>query len=639
MAVLSLSAHAALFAAPSLPTLTKRVLGVPERAAPARVGLGAPALAVARKASVAIERAALVERARADRARGALALGEFLLAANALDARDEGRTFDLARASALYQARLVALRAGLAKEGARDAVPSVFGDLHYYGRPGGRMGDALLDGGGACEPLSQLLASTLHDAGLAASAELRFYGGSSDGVTHLAPIFIDRDQAFDLLTGGPAQLAGSPFPAADLIEVYARAHGLAPPLPAREDSVASVPVGAAEPAAPLPEASSLSAGYPPNHDRFPGMIPLYQSRAVHAPDDAELAPSSAHDAADQALECAFFVRMAVLDPPHLRLGEWPEAPRGGSATTGGIELRRVPTQVQLDRTLSRIRLVEQTLGGLGPDAVGADARRSAADRADRLMGLACLSALYDRAVIDFTFAGEREMARVSAAKKGQADALGTALLGSVRWNDPEGSALLARLASQFSGRNWLLLVLPGGEVPVLRLVTGAAKEDWGRINALAALVVSPSTRKAAVDLLESRPRAEQVEVMHEVFHAHDHLRPWASNYALEGEGESPWSAREFARAYRVFRGMAWGLWEGARPMDALLAQLVTEVARAGLGREWERAFLEYYARNALNLRASRPDALPFSRALARFLRERGHADLEIYQTRLADLPE
>lgn len=637
MALVSLAAHAALFAAPSLPALIKRAAGVPARVAPARVGLGAPAQAAARQAVTAAERVALIDEARVDRARGALAVGEFLLQANALDARDEGRAFDRDRARALYQARLQALRERLDDEGVRQAVPAVFGDLHYYGRPGGRMGDALLEGGGACEPLSQLLAASLHDLGRGASTRLRFYGGSSDGVTHLAPITVEGGQELDLLTGGPAQVAGIAFPAEDLVEVYARAHGLAPLLAEREGAGSAAPgVGgtAIEAAAPLAEASTLSAGYPPNHDRFPGMIPLYQSHAVHAPDDG--GPALTPEPGDQALECAFFVRMAVLDPPHLRMGEWPGA-RG--AEGAAIELRRVPSQLQLDRTLGLIRAVEQTIGGLGPEPKRADAAPTVNERADRLMGLACLSALYDRAAVDFTFAREREMALVSATKKGEADALGAALLAGMDWSSPEGSALLTRLAGQYSGRNWLLLVLPGGEVPVLRLVSGAAKQDWGRINALAALIVAPATRAQAITLLEARPRSEQVEVMHEVFHAHDHLRPWASNYTLDGEGEAPWSRREFARAYRVFRGMAWGLWEGAQPMEAVLGQLVAEVARARLGREWESAFLEYYARNALNLRMNRPDARPFSRALARFLRERGQTDLEVYQSRLADLGE
>jgi hypothetical protein len=638
VALLSLAAHAAVIAAPSLPGRWRRALGAPDRVAPAQRGLAARASLAKTRASIAGERRVLIDEARAARARGALALGAFLLEANALDAREEGRAFDVARAKERYRARLEALRARLVEEGARDAVPAVFGDLRYYGRPGGRMGDALLEGGGACEPLSQLLVASLHDTGRGASAALRYYGGSSDGVTHLAPLVVEEGVEWDLLTGGRAQRSGSLFSPVDLVEVYARAHGLAPALPElpRDGEGGARLVG--EPAAPLPEASTWSAGYPPNRDRFPGSIPLFQSRAVPPPAEASAVPALLPDPHDQALECAFFVRMAVLDPPRVRLGEWV----GGSPRRAGapaVELRRVPTAVQLDRTLSMIRAVEQTMAEEGSAPRSPGAARSGSDDADRLMGLSCLVALYDRASVDLTFAGEREMAKVAVTKKREAEATGKALLEGVSFGSAEGRALLARLAERHAGRNWLLLVLPGGSAPVMRLVEGAAKEDWGRINALAALVVAPSTRQRAIELLGRRPRAEQVDVMHEVFHAHDHLRPWASNYALDDGAEDPLAAAEFSRAYRVFRGLSWGLWEGARPMEALLAQLVAETERAGLGRAWEAAFLEYYGRNALNLRASRPDALPFARALARFLREHGHQTLEVYQSRLADLGE
>ncbi len=622
---LSLLGHAALFGAPSAPALIARILRTPAKAGPARAGLGEQALRVSRKAAIASERAALIERARHDRARGRLALGELLLEANALDAREDGRAFDHERARALYAKRLEALRERLREDDLRRAVPAVFGDLHYYGRPGGRMGDALLEGGGACEPVSQLLAASLHDLGLGARSGLRFYGGTSDGVTHLAPMLLDEDREFDLLTGGPALAGGIAFPAADLVEVYARAHGLAPPLLEAAGGAKGGSEAAAGAPAPLPEASSLRAGYPPNGDAFPGSIPLYQSQAVHEPDDDGGRPAGMPEPRDQALECAFFVRMAVLDPPRLGLGEWLAAPRREAPA---IELYRVPTQPQLDRTLSLIRAVEQTIGGLSPEP-------SPADRADRLMGLACLSALYDRASVDFSLARERELAEVAASKKAEIDTQGAALLGRIDWGAPDGAALLARLAERYSGRNWLLLVLRGGEAPVLRLVEGAGKQDWGRINALAALVVSPSTRPRAIELLDRRPRAEQVEVMHEVFHAHDHLRPWASNYALEDEPGAPRSRREFVRAYRVFRGLAWGLWEGSRPAEALLSQTVDEARRAGLGRAWEESFLEYYGRNALNIHATRPDAPAIARELARWMEVHGYTDLEVYQTRLA----
>src|SRR6185503_19163207 len=124
---------------------------------------------------------------------------------------------------------------------------------------------------------------------------------------------------------------------------------------------------------------------------------------------------------------------------------------------------------------------------------------------------------------------------------------------------------------------WLLLVLEGGDAPVLGVVA-SQKEDWGRINVFAALVVNPKTRSRAIELLEALPQREQVDVMHEVFHAHDHLRPWASNYVLDG------GDRAFVRVYGVFRSMAWGLWEGSRATEEVLSRAVEQARRAGLGR-------------------------------------------------------
>src|SRR5262249_1529908 len=99
--------------------------------------------------TTAAERRMLVEKARADRSRGAVLLGEFLLAAQALDDREERRPFDLARARSLYAARLDALHRALDRLPMREAIAEVFADVQYYGRPGGRIGDVLLDGGGS----------------------------------------------------------------------------------------------------------------------------------------------------------------------------------------------------------------------------------------------------------------------------------------------------------------------------------------------------------------------------------------------------------------------------------------------------------------------------------------------------------
>jgi hypothetical protein len=275
--------------------------------------------------------------------------------------------------------------------------------------------------------------------------------------------------------------------------------------------------------------------------------------------------------------------------------------------------------------------VEQTLlRPTTPSLTPAPAPSSAVVRADRLMALACLTALYDRAAVDLTLTRATEIARASLAKRNQAADAGAKLLASIAWGSPAGEAVAQRLAARFSGRSWLLLVLAGGDAPALASL--ADRDDWGRVNVLAGLMIAPSTRARALALAEKLPRGQQIEVMHEVFHAHDHLRPWSSNYALDAAGEG-----EIPRAYRVFRGVAWGLWEGARSPEEVLSALRREVEKERLDPSWEVALALYVAQNGLNLHRSRADSVEFSRALGRWLRDSGHTDLEIYRRLVAEV--
>ncbi len=362
----------------------------------------------------------------------------------------------------------------------------------------------------------------------------------------------------------------------------------------------------------------MADGYPPNQDRYPGAVPLYAERAVQdaaAVDPADVMP--AEDAAD----CAFFLRKAVLDPPRLLVA----LPGDDPAAFGGfpVELRRVPSTAQLDRTSAMVQAAERSV-----QASAAPARA-----AEHLMALACLTALYDEAATDFAMVSELELARVALVKRRAAAREGERQLAGIDWDAPEGKRLLASLADGFEGRSWLLLVLRGGDVPVRRLAGDDGREEsWGRADALAALLVSPASRDAAVALAGTLPRRAQIDVMHEVFHAHDHQRPWASSYALEGAGD-----QDFVRAYRVFRGLAWALWEGARPQDEILAALLRGAAAERLDRTWVEGFAEYYGRHALGLHRVRGDGAATASGLAHWLEEQGLTGLEAYRAARAPL--
>lgn len=610
----SAAIHGAILAAPLLAARG----GAPgERPTPARsAGLAARAAAAKLPVILAAERRELLEVARRDRAAGRLALGDFLLRAGALDAREDGRAFDEEKARRLYQARVERLRAAPPQQ-RRAAVAAVFADLHYLGRAGGSMGEVLLQRGGSCEPLSHLIAAALHDAGGAEHAYLRFYGGGSEGgATHLAPVHREGNREEDLLAGGPAKRSGSLFPAADLVEVYARVHGLSP-APAgdsrSEGEAPSAGSGGGAPEGELErEARTLVDGYPPNRDRFPGTTPLYADRAVRAPTDAASGPppQPTTDGAD----CAFFVRFAALDPPRLGVA-------GPVSGPFAVEVRRMPSSARLDRVFGVLEVVERGAAGLR-------------EPADRLMAAACRKALLDEAASSLALLGEHDLARRALARGRVAAAEGEAEIAAVDWGSPEGQRQLSRLAERYAGRAWLLLVLRGGEPVALRLGSEARRDGWGRISVLAGLLVAPGTRRSALRLVEALPSRLQIDVMHEVFHAHDHQRPWASSYVLEDAAETA-----LGQAYRVFRSLAWGLWEGARPQRELLGTLLREAEKAGLERPTLAAMIEYYGRNALALHQHRNDGPEHAAELKRWLEERGFTDLELYRVTLAGAEE
>ncbi|MEP7126724.1 MAG: hypothetical protein ABJE95_37690, partial [Byssovorax sp.] len=86
--MVSALAHAALLGAPQI---RARFAAREDRPAPIvlqRAGYAARVAPIVARVGVALDRAALIERARAARREGRLALGEFLLDAAAIDARE-----------------------------------------------------------------------------------------------------------------------------------------------------------------------------------------------------------------------------------------------------------------------------------------------------------------------------------------------------------------------------------------------------------------------------------------------------------------------------------------------------------------------------------------------------------------------
>lgn len=214
-------------------------------------------------------RAALVERARAARRSDRLELGRFLIHAATLDAFERGIVAEPLRAERAYEERAARLERELASGRGGSIVPivsAVFGDLDYHGT-GGSISDVLLTGGGSCEGLTHLLAAALHDSVLAPYAFVRTWGGGPVG--HLAPVYRVGGEGTDLLSGS-TPIGGVELRADELVEVYARHHGLAPAL----DGPSSAGVGTSG------ERPTLARGYPPNADAYGGSVPLFAERAI-----------------------------------------------------------------------------------------------------------------------------------------------------------------------------------------------------------------------------------------------------------------------------------------------------------------------------------------------------------------------
>ena len=187
------------------------------------------------KEAIQEERKKLIAQARKNLKKGTLRLGEFMLNANHLDTREEGKPFDISKARQLnkeYEAKFgYEISAG---KGIPQAAPDVFKDIDYYGRPGGKMALALIEKMGSCEQLSHLIASVVYDTTDKEHIFLRNYGANSEGIAHIAPVFVQGSVEYDLLAGAIAkkrqngEYAGYKFHASELVEAYARAHGLAP---------------------------------------------------------------------------------------------------------------------------------------------------------------------------------------------------------------------------------------------------------------------------------------------------------------------------------------------------------------------------------------------------------------------------
>jgi len=494
--MLSLLAHAS----PRLASLARRL--APE---PATLASWAPAPRV----DFRVARMELVARARKDRREHKLDLGTFLLDGAAIDAAEAQVPLDRARAASEYERRLRRLRAKLhSGSDIQSAFSRVFGDLHYRGIAGGSMAEALLDGGGSCEPLSQLVAAALHDAGYSEQAFIRRYGG---GEGHLAPIYLFRGAEHDIVRGGPAFPGGVRFAAADLVEIYAIAHGLpgerGPPAGGRVMEIDSPK-----------NALSLSAGYPPNADRYPGNVPLYAEHALASPGS----PRATVRGGDSPWPCTssgallFPARVAMLAPKPYE-----------------VELFELPSRRDLSDLAAAASVWETE-------------NTSTKTAAERLVWQACLALVHEELADGFAAWSFEKLASIAAQKAERWRRSAIAIAESA-----DRKQLARTLATVPEA--WMLLAIEQADALLLAALASTAAERDSvaveRIEFCAALLAHERTRARALKEVAKMAFSDQRLVAGMLrFYAEGHAHPLLRPVHLGAQ-------TEFARGYHLFAAL------------------------------------------------------------------------------------
>lgn len=545
-----------------------------------------------RPAQAHVQRVELVRRARALRDAGDLRVGAFILASNAIDAAEEGVDFDLETASQRYQERLAALGRALKRQPVEVAVAQVFGDLAYTGIPGGRMGDTLLSASGSCEPLSHLIAAALHDAGHP-EVRLRYYGGRTAGVSHLAPVIETKKGERDLVLGGRSMKGGATFGPEELVESYALTHGLgARTSPGNGASSARTRTGGGDGdpglyASFATKTRTMTAGYPSNEDKFSGSLPLYNARAVASVETVQAndkeTPKAGPaeptiDSVDFGNNCSATLRPGELDPPEVL------------ADGVTLDLYRAPSAAGLERISANIARVEE-------------ARARTTVPARRAVMNGCLAGLYGRAAIEFALTGDARIADRASVEIGAIRADAARFLEVAAKDDEAGRAARRSLLAEAGGEAWVLLFLPDSDDVVLALAADSKPGSYATTTLLSTLLIKPTSRARALKVVDGLTLDRQIEVMHELGHAHENTRPWTASYELDLPPDTKESA--FVDAYRVFLPMSWRLWEAVQPEMHALDALERESAAARLPAGVVRLLVGYYVRNAIWLYARR----------------------------------
>jgi hypothetical protein len=419
------------------------------------------------------ERTELIRGALAARAAGRLELGDFVLAADALDSEEARERVDFDAARSRHRAVCAELRAELERDEPVGAVRKVFANF-AYSIAVNRMASMLLDRAGSCGPTAQLIASCLHDLGRRRGLALRYWGGVNEGgMTHITATWTARGVTYDLATGEPVAPGGVSFPPEEIVEAYARGAG---------------------------SGGSEAFAYPPNASIFPGGDPpLFSTRRGVA--SGARAPSSEASAlvwwrlSDDSLEMisrnglvaadlGTDATACVMEPYAL----FPKAVSMQTASgSADVELVRAPSGPALELLSAVLSSYERW------------AKRDGS--VDRLVAGGCLALAYRWAAPRYAAAGYEAVGREASRRADRARWTIDRLLKS---QTPEG---LARLSAHPD--HWTLVASARGTALLLALEQpksfADAPESWSAGHRrIQALLSEPEARDRLFELTRTR---------------------------------------------------------------------------------------------------------------------------------------
>jgi hypothetical protein len=267
------------------------------------------------------------------------------------------------------------------------------------------------------------------------------------------------------------------LPAAELIEIYARAHGLA-------EGAVDGPEGASM--AWSDGRASFGGGYPPNDDTYQGVVPIFAGELLGLGGGA----ADATDGDDRSC-------MIRAEMREQRIFVVPSSPE---ETPYEIEWRAIPKVIDVEWDARQIHRLEKALPAQPPLA--------------RLLGTACLALAYEAIASDFALLSKVRLSKVAIRRAVVLRERAQAAHAAIDWND---DAIRSLAQNQDL---WLLVHVGGAELTVERTLNELLSMEvplsgLGLLYLVAAALRHDDAlaRRIVAVIAEAPPRAQFVAAM------------------------------------------------------------------------------------------------------------------------------